>query len=244
MACRWVPLEHRQDLPPVLDLDTAIIQAYFGVLQDVASKFGDIPAEYSADFDAFCKVITRETSAEELQASKEAFAKVLDALAVTNSILDLSPAAKSCPRLSGAILVVPGIYIGSLATAKDKKLLTETGITHIVSCLQDTPFPDDFKYMHFAARDTEEQDISQFFDSTYQFINDALAAKGKVLGKTTKSRKWDCGHKPFSLPDRTQQTNQRKTFRFIEPCQVLPFISKKKKYHSFLSPICFSLLSC
>eukprot|EP00043_Microstomoeca_roanoka_P008078 m.77937 g.77937 ORF g.77937 m.77937 type:complete len:244 (-) comp14090_c0_seq1:65-796(-) len=181
MACRWVPLEHRQDLPPVLDLDTAIIQAYFGVLQDVASKFGDIPAEYSADFDAFCKVITRETSAEELQASKEAFAKVLDALAVTNSILDLSPAAKSCPRLSGAILVVPGIYIGSLATAKDKKLLTETGITHIVSCLQDTPFPDDFKYMHFAARDTEEQDISQFFDSTYQFINDALAAKGKVL---------------------------------------------------------------
>ena len=43
--------------------------------------------------------------------------------------------------------VLPGLFIGSLAAAKDKQSLQDNGITHVLTTTGVEPaFPEDFKY--------------------------------------------------------------------------------------------------
>eukprot|EP00043_Microstomoeca_roanoka_P018861 m.205769 g.205769 ORF g.205769 m.205769 type:complete len:243 (-) comp16899_c2_seq6:2452-3180(-) len=180
----WDPIA-RPDFRPHFNLDTATIQAYFGILQAVITKFGAIPEEYQPVFTAFRMAITNDTPAEALQMAKINFAQALDVLGISHSILAAPaslPEAFTAQGFTEMQLVVPGLYIGSYHPASDKATLDQAGITHICCCIGVPPrFSEDFKYMTLPAADSPDQDMSQYFDTTYQFISEALASNGKVL---------------------------------------------------------------
>lgn len=75
------------------------------------------------------------------------------------------------------------LYISDVGGAYDLKGLKEIGITHIVNAVLglSTPYPNDFKYLSVPLRDIDYEDISQYFDSTNDFINEALDTGGKVV---------------------------------------------------------------
>lgn len=75
------------------------------------------------------------------------------------------------------------LYISDLATAHNKELLKEIGITHVVDAVLgcNPPFPEDFSYKYLPVRDIDYEDISIYFDDTSKFIDDAIKNNGKVL---------------------------------------------------------------
>lgn len=87
-------------------------------------------------------------------------------------------------------LIWPGLYIGDESTARDKGLLADLGITHVVNCA-DGPhrintgaqFYSDMRisYCGVEASDHPQFDLSQYFCSTASFIKPALTQNGKVL---------------------------------------------------------------
>ncbi|XP_037319592.2 dual specificity protein phosphatase 13B [Pungitius pungitius] len=94
-------------------------------------------------------------------------------------------------RPTGAVNEVwPNLYIGNAATAQDKSLLVDLGITHVVNAA-DGPqristgprFYEDtsIRYHGVEAPDCKDFDLSPFFTETADFIHAALKQKGKVL---------------------------------------------------------------
>jgi len=79
--------------------------------------------------------------------------------------------------------ILDGMYIGSISSVYDFNKLKEIGITHIISVLAgfNPPFPNDFKYLILNALDTTNTDMSKNFESTNNFIDDAIENNGKVL---------------------------------------------------------------
>ncbi len=79
-------------------------------------------------------------------------------------------------------LVAPGLYLGPEYPTRNKTLLHRDGITHILTCCGTNPlFPDEFTYLILEAEDTCEENISRYFQSSFDFIRDALNNSGKVL---------------------------------------------------------------
>jgi hypothetical protein len=80
-------------------------------------------------------------------------------------------------------LVYPNIYIGNYSTSTNKQLLTNLGITHIISVIPsfNPPFEEKFKYLHIEAYDDEIQDIKQYFEISNEFISKCLNEGGKIL---------------------------------------------------------------
>ncbi|XP_040885501.1 dual specificity phosphatase 29-like [Toxotes jaculatrix] len=92
---------------------------------------------------------------------------------------------------TGAVNEVwPNLYVGDAATAQDKTLLVNLGITHVVNAA-DGPqhintgpcfYKDtDILYHGVEAPDCKDFDLSPFFTETADFIYGALSQKGKVL---------------------------------------------------------------
>ena len=79
--------------------------------------------------------------------------------------------------------LIPNLFIGSIGTASNLKVLKETGITHIVCAAQGVKeyYPNKFVYLKLNLLDTENQNIKQYFNEAGEFINKALNEKGKVL---------------------------------------------------------------
>ena len=80
--------------------------------------------------------------------------------------------------------IMPGIFLGSINSSYDLDVLKSKGITHIISAIlgYDPAFPEDFKYLIVNALDSENNNISDVFESCNDFINDALFENnGKVL---------------------------------------------------------------
>lgn len=94
-------------------------------------------------------------------------------------------------RPTGAVNEVwPNLYIGDAATAQDKTLLVNLGITHVVNAADgpqhiDTgpQFYEDTNILYHGveASDCKDFDLSPFFTETADFIHGALNQKGKVL---------------------------------------------------------------
>ncbi|XP_029977988.1 dual specificity phosphatase DUPD1-like [Sphaeramia orbicularis] len=94
-------------------------------------------------------------------------------------------------RPTGAVNEVwPGLYIGNTATAKDKSLLEDLGITHVVNAAHGPQHIDtgphfykdtNIVYHGVEAADCKDFDLSPFFTETADFIHTALSQKGKVL---------------------------------------------------------------
>uniref|UniRef100_A0A7S1R8C1 Protein-serine/threonine phosphatase n=1 Tax=Neobodo designis TaxID=312471 RepID=A0A7S1R8C1_NEODS len=79
-------------------------------------------------------------------------------------------------------LVANGIYVGSYHPACDRELLRAHGITHVLTCIEMPPkFPTDFVYTVLTADDRAGYDITQHFNKTHRFIDQALCNGGGVL---------------------------------------------------------------
>ena len=79
--------------------------------------------------------------------------------------------------------LIPNLFIGSIGTASNLKILKETGITHIVCAAKgvEAYYPNKFTYLKLDLLDSENEDIKKYFDEAGEFINKALKEKGKVL---------------------------------------------------------------
>lgn len=79
--------------------------------------------------------------------------------------------------------IINGLYVGSIRSTFDKEHLKNIGITHIISVIPgySPPHPDDFKYLIVNALDDENTNLSNVFNDTNKFIDDAFANNGKVL---------------------------------------------------------------
>jgi protein-tyrosine phosphatase len=78
--------------------------------------------------------------------------------------------------------VYPNIFVGNISTSFNKEHLKNKGITHILSVIDGMgkTYPNDFTYMNLKAIDNKECNLSQYFENSYQFINDAIRKGGKV----------------------------------------------------------------
>lgn len=83
--------------------------------------------------------------------------------------------------------IVPGLWLGNWASAHDKVNLKKHGITHILCAIYNTGiiYPDEFTYLSVPVIDSEDEicveTMRNAFDSSYNFIQDALDKKGSVL---------------------------------------------------------------
>uniref|UniRef100_A0A3B4YTC1 Dual specificity protein phosphatase n=1 Tax=Seriola lalandi dorsalis TaxID=1841481 RepID=A0A3B4YTC1_SERLL len=94
-------------------------------------------------------------------------------------------------RPTGAVNEVwPNLYIADAATAQDKTLLVNLGITHVVNAADGPQHIDtgpcfykdtNILYHGVEATDCKDFDLSPFFTETSDFIHGALSQKGKVL---------------------------------------------------------------
>ncbi|KIY65056.1 DSPc-domain-containing protein [Cylindrobasidium torrendii FP15055 ss-10] len=77
--------------------------------------------------------------------------------------------------------IIPGkVWLGNLSTALSQKLLTELGITHIVSVCPEYPSTGD-NHLQIAVDDCEYSDILIHLPQACEFIENALSIGGKVL---------------------------------------------------------------
>jgi hypothetical protein len=72
--------------------------------------------------------------------------------------------------------VYPRIYVGNLSTSLNKELLKEKGITHIITVLTGLSpyYPNDFTYLSLPAIDIKDFNLSQHFENSNNFIEQAL----------------------------------------------------------------------
>ncbi|XP_019938650.2 dual specificity phosphatase 29-like [Paralichthys olivaceus] len=94
-------------------------------------------------------------------------------------------------RPTGAVNEVwPNLYIGDAATAQDKTLLVDLGITHVVNAADGPQHIDtgprfykgtNILYHGVEAADCKDFDLYPFFTETSDFIHGALSQEGKVL---------------------------------------------------------------
>lgn len=88
--------------------------------------------------------------------------------------------------------VYPGIYIGDEVTAKNKKYLQMLGITHLLNCAEGKRFgfvntcrsyygDTSIKYLGLPIADVLSADISKYFYTAAEFIDDAVSGGGKAF---------------------------------------------------------------
>ena len=79
--------------------------------------------------------------------------------------------------------VLPGLYIGSYEAAGDLETLRSNEITHILTVASNLPahFEDSFQYKIVEALDTDSEDLSESFASSFEFIESSINPGGRVL---------------------------------------------------------------
>lgn len=76
------------------------------------------------------------------------------------------------------------LFIGGAAAAKNKAMLSQAGITHIINCaasVAPAAFPEEFRYMNIRLRDHSSQDIARHFYSIFDFIERARESGGRIF---------------------------------------------------------------
>lgn len=76
-----------------------------------------------------------------------------------------------------------GLYLGSLGAARNKAALESENVTHILTVASSlTPaYPSDFVYKIISVLDSEDVDLSKYFDECFDFIEEAIGTGGGVL---------------------------------------------------------------
>lgn len=91
-----------------------------------------------------------------------------------SSTSEQSPVSPGYGR--AASLILPRVYLSDFFTARDEKKMTELGITHMVSVMENTPttMPNMIRH-HVPIADRWNEDILKYLDGTTEFIETALA---------------------------------------------------------------------
>merc|ERR1712107_158161 len=81
-------------------------------------------------------------------------------------------------------IIEGALYLASYAVASDLDTLQKHGITHIVNAAGDvceSCFPEQFTYLTYYLKDTNQEAIQLYFYKTIEFIDQAISTKGRVL---------------------------------------------------------------
>jgi protein-tyrosine phosphatase len=62
------------------------------------------------------------------------------------------------------------VFISDMATANDSELLDSLAVTHIITLNHQIPYPTRYEYYPINIDDAPNEDIFQYFDDTYEFI--------------------------------------------------------------------------
>jgi hypothetical protein len=84
----------------------------------------------------------------------------------------------ACSRITGAI------FVGGARVARDKHVLLQSGITHVLNCAGvscEDYFPSDFTYRTLMLRDTGREDITPYLNCALDFMLGAIQSGGKVF---------------------------------------------------------------
>ncbi|XP_007558411.1 dual specificity protein phosphatase 13 isoform B-like isoform X1 [Poecilia latipinna] len=103
-------------------------------------------------------------------------------------------------RPTGAVNEVwPDLFVGNAATARNKTLLQNLGITHVVNAADGPQHIDtgprfyrdaDIQYHGVEAADCRDFDLSPFFSETADFIHRALSQKGTIQSNRIRTEAW------------------------------------------------------
>ncbi|XP_040996150.1 dual specificity protein phosphatase 1 [Juglans microcarpa x Juglans regia] len=76
-----------------------------------------------------------------------------------------------------------GLFLGSIGAANNKNALKSLNVTHILTVANSLSpaHPNDFVYKVINVTDREETDIKQYFDESFDFIDEAKRLGGGVL---------------------------------------------------------------
>lgn len=79
--------------------------------------------------------------------------------------------------------IMKGIYLGNINSVYDIEKLKSVGITHVISVIGGfiPPYPEDFNYLVINALDTSNTDLFENFESTNDFIDDAMMENSNIL---------------------------------------------------------------
>ncbi len=82
--------------------------------------------------------------------------------------------------------VLPHLYLGPVGASENLAMLRYYQITHVVRAIDTLaqarePFPKQMSYLSIDCLDTDTQDMTQFFDRSNKFIDDAMSAGHTVL---------------------------------------------------------------
>jgi len=94
-----------------------------------------------------------------------------------NFIYHYLPAGYDASKISDNIL------ISDLSTAYNVEEMKKEGITHIINTVLaiEPAYPQEFKYLSIHTRDSESEDLKQYFDQCFEFIEDAVKNNAKIL---------------------------------------------------------------
>ena len=100
---------------------------------------------------------------------------------------NLSLSNKLLSKFTGApapSLILPGLYLGDYKDAGDLALLEELKITHVVSVVENQPWPlhkVKVRKLHVSIHDEPGQDILRHLDQTTRYIWQALRRPESVV---------------------------------------------------------------
>lgn len=78
--------------------------------------------------------------------------------------------------------IIPGVFLGSIAAARDTESQKKLGITHILNATSHGSKAPGCKVLSLPLQDNDgDQDIKQHFDASIAFMNEALAGGSAVL---------------------------------------------------------------
>lgn len=94
--------------------------------------------------------------------------------------------ARAVREDSTPVEVTPGVYVGSVGAAKNVDGLRALGVDHVLCVCNGMPaggFAERGTFVHrsIEIRDSVDADIAEHFETTREFIRDALARGGRVL---------------------------------------------------------------
>eukprot|EP00308_Calcidiscus_leptoporus_P008477 CAMPEP_0119363778 /NCGR_PEP_ID=MMETSP1334-20130426/10709_1 /TAXON_ID=127549 /ORGANISM="Calcidiscus leptoporus, Strain RCC1130" /LENGTH=782 /DNA_ID=CAMNT_0007379321 /DNA_START=112 /DNA_END=2461 /DNA_ORIENTATION=- len=81
-------------------------------------------------------------------------------------------------------IVVPGLYVGANAAAREVTLLHQAGVTHVINCAAGScadHHPQSFKYMRLYLKDSMREDIAAAFYDALEYIHTAIQNNGVVF---------------------------------------------------------------
>ena len=159
-----------------------------GSRSDLALYMASLPYLPSARLEEFRALATSASLLDQKRVERsrsevlEALSKVGQRDSVARRLAAFSPGTQD-RSFTSMQEILPGLFIGSYHPASNKQVLRSHNITHVCCCIGvPPPFPGDFQYHVFPAKDVPEEDILRFFRAAIAFIDAALSSpSGRVL---------------------------------------------------------------